>query len=315
MKDIFKKNLILIISIIYLIIFILVWIILAKLKYSYLFWFKVVSGILIIIGIIFGTVKFIKNIDCDRKVKITLYVLYILVELFISVIFMGFILFPLLYEEERIVSINNKWYVEVRHSFLLSNYIDYYEFNNIIFRSNKPKITKDYNNTLDDSDYIDTKYYDDEENVDEYDFEEEVLYTKKFEDNTIIKITKVDVILGQRNIIILEKSTDGGKTFENQLSNKSLTVYNNSEFLFFNSQLGFINEHKDGNKNLLVTRDGGRTFDNIILNVDSKTLDYLYIEKMPYYDKDTLKLDVSLYYSKTPEIKTLISIDNGLTWN
>ena len=62
MKDKIKENKILWISIIYLILFITGWIILSIYNCTYLFYFKVISVVFIIIGIVIGTIKAIKKL-------------------------------------------------------------------------------------------------------------------------------------------------------------------------------------------------------------------------------------------------------------
>lgn len=351
MVKIVKKNIILLLSIGYLIVFIIGWLVLSYLKYTYLFKFKLISIFIILFGIILGTIKIINSLNCDKKVKIPLYILYILVESIIGVITIGIIIFPLLYDTEKVITIDHEKYVEVTHSFLFSNGIYYYDYENFIYRKTQPRIVKSYDDSLDPDNYLDTVYYDDEGNVikttkedekisnnedekisnnkeekennkntDEkvdlkpYVFEREILYSKTFND-IVIRITKIDVALALKDIIIVEKSTDGGKTFTNQLKEKNLIVGNGAEYLFLKENIGFIKEDKnDLNKGLIVTRDGGKTFEPVNLKVDKETLSYLYVEKMPYYDHNLLKLDISLYYTKKPTIKTMISKDNGLTW-
>lgn len=159
------KDKILIFSLIYLCLFVIFWFILNTLNYEYLQWFKIFSVLLIIIGIMIGTVVTIKNSKYEEKDKFLLNCVYLTIELIISFIVIVIISFPLLSQTEKIVKIDNKLYIEEKHSFLLSNHINYYKFSNIIFRTKKVSIYKSYNNSLSDDEYLKTIYYDDEGKV------------------------------------------------------------------------------------------------------------------------------------------------------
>lgn len=338
MKDKIKENKILWISIIYLILFITGWIILSIYNCTYLFYFKVISAVFIIIGIVIGTIKAIKKLKYEKQIKIQLYTAYFLVEGILSIIFLGIVLFPLLYQTERITQIDNVWYVEIKRSTLVDASLNYYDFKYLIFRKKQPKFVKNYNNYFAPENYIGTTHYDEEGNIirnttgnqnktekEEIEVEEniqtdntfqrEVLYTKEFGNNVIIKITSIDAILAGRLAVIVEKSTDGGKIFTNQLTQDSLIVGDEAEYLFLNENIGFIKELKENeNRGLRVTRDGGKTFEEVIFKVKKDELPYLYIDKMPYFEDNILKLEASMYYANDPEIKKLRSNDNGLTW-
>ena len=234
--------------------------------------------------------------------------------------------------------IDNTWYVEIKRSTLVDASLNYYDLKYLIFRKKQPKFVQNYNNYFTPENYIGTTYYDEEGNVirsttgnnnqteeletdieenaqKEYTFPREVLYTKTFDNNVVIKITSIDAILARRLAVIVEKSTDGGKTFTNVLTQDSLIVGDEAEYIFLNENIGFIKELKENeNRGLRVTRDGGKTFEEVIFKVKKEELPYLYIDKMPYFEDNTLKLDASMYYTKIPEIKKLKSNDNGLTW-
>ena len=156
------KDKILIFSLIYLCLFIIFWFILNTLNYEYLQWFKIFSVLLIIIGIMIGTVVTIKKFKYEEKDKFLLNCVYLTIELIISFIAIFIISFPLLSQTEKIVKKDGILYIEEKHSFLLSNYINYYKFSNIIFRTKKVSIYKSYNNSLSDDEYLKTIYYDDE---------------------------------------------------------------------------------------------------------------------------------------------------------
>ncbi len=324
------KDKLLIYSLIYLCLFVIFWFILNALNYEYLQWFKIFSVLLIIIGIMIGTVITIRNSKYEEKDKFLLYCVYLAIELIISFIVILIISFPLLYQTEKIVKKDGILYIEEKYSFLLSNYINYYKFSNIIFRTKKVSIYKSYNNSLSDDEYLKTTYYDDEGKVIKEETKEdvsidnletspddlEVLYTKKIDQNISFRILRVDYILNGRSLVYVEKSSDGGKTFVNNLetTDKILTVNNEASYKFLNEFIGFINNNNSTleNKGLIVTRDGGETFEDVIFKIDE--VDYLYLDGMPYFEDNNLKLNGKLYLSNNPENITLISYDNGLSW-
>ena len=277
-----------------------------------------------------GTVITIRNSKYEEKDKFLLYCVYLAIELIISFIVILIISFPLLYQTEKIVKKDGILYIEEKYSFLLSNYINYYKFSNIIFRTKKVSIYKSYNNSLSDDEYLKTTYYDDEGKVIKEETKEdvsidnletspddlEVLYTKKIDQNISFRILRVDYILNGRSLVYVEKSSDGGKTFVNNLetTDKILTVNNEASYKFLNEFIGFINNNNSTleNKGLIVTRDGGETFEDVIFKIDE--VDYLYLDGMPYFEDNNLKLNGKLYLSNNPENITLISYDNGLSW-
>ena len=338
MKNKIAENKILWISITYLILFIIGWIILSICNYTYLFYFKLISTLLIIAGIVIGTIIAIKKLNYEKQIKIQLYTAYFLLEGILSIVLLAIVLFPLLYQRERITMIDNTWYVEIKRSTLVDASLNYYDLKYLIFRKKQPKFVQNYNNYFTPENYIGTTYYDEEGNVirsttgnnnqteeletdieenaqKDYTFPREVLYTRTFDNNVVIKITSIDAILARRLAVIVEKSTDGGKTFTTVLTQDSLIVGDEAEYIFLNENIGFIKELKENeNRGLRVTRDGGKTFEEVIFKVKKEELPYLYIDKMPYFEDNTLKLDASMYYAKIPEIKKLKSNDNGLTW-
>ena len=305
---------------------------------TYLFYFKLISTLLIIVGIVIGTIIAIKKLNYEKQIKIQLYTAYFLLEGILSIVLLAIVLFPLLYQRERITMIDNTWYVEIKRSTLVDASLNYYDLKYLIFRKKQPKFVQNYNNYFTPENYIGTTYYDEEGNVirsttgnnnqteeletdaeenaqKDYTFPREVLYTRTFDNNVVIKITSIDAILARRLAVIVEKSTDGGKTFTNVLTQDSLIVGDEAEYIFLNENIGFIKELKENeNRGLRVTRDGGKTFEEVIFKVKKEELPYLYIDKMPYFEDNTLKLDASMYYTKIPEIKKLKSNDNGLTW-
>ena len=91
-----KKSSLLFISLFYFLFFVLGWIILDKLNYSYLLSFKLLSTLFIIIGVFWGTIKWIQHSEKEKRLKKTLYILYSIVEGTLALIFMAIVLSPIL---------------------------------------------------------------------------------------------------------------------------------------------------------------------------------------------------------------------------
>ena len=64
-----KKSPLLFISLFYFLFFVLGWIILDKLNYSYLLSFKLLSTLFIIIGVFWGTIKWIQHSEKEKRLK------------------------------------------------------------------------------------------------------------------------------------------------------------------------------------------------------------------------------------------------------
>ena len=139
MKNKIAENKILWISIIYLILFIIGWIILSICNYTYLFYFKLISTLLIIVGVVIGTIIAIKKLKYEKQIKIQLYTAYFLLEGILSIVLLAIVLFSLLYQRERITMIDNTWYVEIKRSTLVDASLNYYDLKYLIFRKKQPK--------------------------------------------------------------------------------------------------------------------------------------------------------------------------------
>lgn len=145
------------------------------------------------------------------------------------------------------------------------------------------------------------------------------LYQASF-NQTILKWEKYDYALGQKMLVGVEKSLDNGKTFT-KVTEEPLAVSFEAQFSFLNENLGFVLATKSLSKindylGFYVTQDGGKTFDNSIINYQNENIEYLNIEMLPYQINEKLKMEASIYLNKN-EIETLkfVSEDNGLTWN
>ena len=101
-----------------------------------------------------------------------------------------------------------------------------------------------------------------------------VLYKKEIGENIVIRVRNLGAILGQRSVVQVEKSTNGGKIFEKMTENE-VTIHNGAEFIFIDENIGFINDFGfsgtgGDNRFFVVTTDGGRTFANAnVIHPDS----------------------------------------------
>lgn len=150
---------------------------------------------------------------------------------------------------------------------------------------------------------------------------EKVLYEKKFA-KTILRFGKVDDVLGQNMLVNVLRSKDNGNNFY-IISDDVIQVSSEAKFEFLSENLGFIiNTGKiylDDKKNsLYVTNNGGKNFAVANFDYTNENVEYLTIEAIPYYDKDILKVQCSLYEVDGDSYKNkelvFISKDNGLNW-
>lgn len=150
--------------------------------------------------------------------------------------------------------------------------------------------------------------------------EKEILYEKNINKKTSIRVMYVGAILGQRSVIVIEKTTDGGKTWNNQLETTDgyMTIHNGAKFVFIDENIGFINDPglagtSGENRGLLVTTDGGKNFTNIIMETNNLKED-LYIEDVPYKENNILKLKVYTIENYDKKYYYFYSEDNGISW-
>ena len=151
----------------------------------------------------------------------------------------------------------------------------------------------------------------------------EVLYEKKF-DQTILRFSKIDNVSGQNMLVHVIKSKDDGESFY-VVSEDPIQVSNEAKFVFLSKTLGFAVstgniDLNNNNQGVMVTNDGGKTFTSVNVDYENPDVDYITIEKIPYYEKDSLKMKCSVYQLNSnrdgyedKEI-TFISNDNGLHW-
>lgn len=152
------KNNLLKSTFIYLGIFIIFGLIINLLDYEYSGNFTLLSILLIIIGMISGTIQSIKRDDESKLSKVILIIACVSIELIFSlvVLFICILINPI----ETYVVIDGKLMSESKHSFLLSNWIKYYDFTNPLIHSKYPSIQKVYDDSLNEEQYLYTIYYD-----------------------------------------------------------------------------------------------------------------------------------------------------------
>ncbi|MBP5684146.1 MAG: hypothetical protein J6X02_02690 [Bacilli bacterium] len=155
--------------------------------------------------------------------------------------------------------------------------------------------------------------------------DENILYSVNF-NNVVLRFKHVDNVIGQNQIVTVEKSIDNGKTFD-VITEEGLTVSLEPKFIFLNEQLGFAvkksNNTKENGKyyGMYVTVDGGKSFTLSEINYDNPTIEVLTITYVPYFDNEKLVLPCSIYQVKEDlsgyedVVIYFVSTDNGLTWN
>lgn len=151
---------------------------------------------------------------------------------------------------------------------------------------------------------------------------EEVLYEKRF-DKTILRFGKIDEVSGQNMLVNVLRSKDNGENFV-VVSDDAIKVSNKARFEFLDESLGFIVNTgviylDNRNTGLYITNDSGKTFTSSNFKYVNENADYISIESMPYYDKNTLKIKCSIYQTNNNdsyENKELIFVSNdkGANW-
>ena len=155
--------------------------------------------------------------------------------------------------------------------------------------------------------------------------DENVLYSVNF-DNVVLRFKHVDNVIGQNQIVVVEKSMDNGKKFET-ITEGDVIVSLEPKFVFLNEQLGFAvkksnNIKENGNYyGMYVTNDGGKTFNLSEINYENPNIEVLTITDVPFYNNEKLILPCSIYQVKEDQSGYenvsiyFTSNDNGLTWN
>ena len=207
----------------------------------------------------------------------------------------------------------------------LKNTEKFYETNHFV-RNYYPTYIKYYNNTISLDNYIYTTYYDIVGNptktINEKTHERistinkrqvkmnlpEIIYTTNI-DNTIYRIVRTDYILGQKQIIKVQKLIN--KTFKD-ITNQ-VTINNSASFKFLTKDLGYINNNSNI-KPLKVITSTSKDIIDAQINLDKYLLESLNILDFPTKKDNIYIMNVSVYEnSKIKEIA--LESENGITWN
>lgn len=207
----------------------------------------------------------------------------------------------------------------------LKNTENFYE-TNYFYRNYYPTYIKYYNNTVAEDNYIYTTYYDvignPTKTINEKTQERistikkrrvkmnlpEVIYTTNV-DNTEYRIVRTDYILGQRQIVKVQKLIN--KTFKDVTN--SVTINNSASFKFLTKDLGYINNDSNTKPLKVITSDSKDIVDAKI-NLDKTLLKSLNILDFPTKQDNIYIMNVSVYESSQIKELTLESED-GITWN
>ena len=124
--------------------------------------------------------------------------------------------------------------------------------------------------------------------------------------------------------ISIETSADGGNTWSKAGNGPDGYIKVNSEIKFFNNELGFINKPSAGKEkaDLYITRNGGKTYEKVILLEGNLEEDLNWSDVYDYYNIPTFENEIlSVTVSQGADgdynggdTVTYISKDLGNTW-
>ena len=154
MKKLLKS--ILFLDVIFILIMFLISFILGLYNYQFLSWIKYLIIIICFIGIIIGTIQVL------RKKKKLCFIICVLEFFIISILAFLLFLYYSCNVEEIVIKDDIKMIKET-HSVLLSNWINYYDYENIFVRSKQVKIYEAHDDYI--GEYLYTIYYDEDGNV------------------------------------------------------------------------------------------------------------------------------------------------------
>ena len=351
--NILKKS-ILFYSIINVLLFILLYFLLKVFNITFRQWVYYLVFFLTIIGVIIGSIQIAKN--GGKKTKIFFTFLGICVVI-ITIICWKIILliFAFSYKPEHIITKDDKKYVAYVIAFKNVK-VNYYDYINFFLVGNKIKLEEDYGKggyDPFDEKHRDSKvqryyYYDknhkiinknsksyDDKNLnnsktdgktEKYSTilnntsskQDDIIYEKRVNDKTVIRVINKGAVLAQRSIIGIEKTTDNGETWKEQIESYDgfIQIHNGSKFVFINENIGFINDPglagtNGDNKGLLVTTNGGKSFSKATFE---NYMEGIHILDVPYLENDILKLKVYKTENNEKKYYYLCSNDNGKTW-
>lgn len=250
------------------------------------------------------------------------------------VLFMLFLLLTIINpKSEHIVERQGIKYVATVESNLLDTTVYFHKYVNFLVMGSEVEFNEHYKGSY--NSIVKEKEENDINSIEEIDIDEQtktetinpeyILYEKEIRTGTIIRIVYEDSVLGGRMLINVQKTTDGGKTWNNQLKNSDECIMTNNEakFIFINENVGFINNSSlfilgEENNSLLVTVDGGESFKsvNFIFPSDIKDTNF-YISDLPYLENEKLKVKLfspDTTGSEEGNYYEFLSVDNGLNW-
>lgn len=128
-------------------------------------------------------------------------------------------------------------------------------------------------------------------------------------------------ILAQRSIIRIEKSIDDGKTWlsVHEKSDESMQIHNGAEFVFINEKIAFIIDlglagTEEENSGLLVTINGGKTFDTAnIIHPNTIEERNLLVKGVPYEEQGILKIEIYTINHSKIQKKHIMSLFQIIT--
>ena len=222
---------------------------------------------------------------------------------------------------EHVVIKENTKYVANVNPLWMKTQVDYYEYINFFIMGDEVKDTQSYNgtydpiqreqekveekinnrsNTLSNNNYHDMTGLEDTENTKKFKkiSEENLIYEKIINDDIIIRVGTVGNSLGGKMGIEIQKTTNGGETWNNQIKSQDayITVNNEAQIIFINEKVGFINNNSmfilgQEINSLLVTVDGGESFKsaNFVFPEDIKD-NAFYIKDFPILSNKKLTI-------------------------
>ncbi len=294
--------------------------------------FFIYSGITIAILILFGIIFW-------RYTLLMILLMLLLVDSYTDNIIPNY---------EHVVKREDTKYVASVNPMWMDTQVDYYEYINFFIMGNEVKDSKFYDgvydpiqrekekleegtydreNTISNDNYSGMTEYEDSKNIKQFKkiSEENLLYEKIINDNIIIRVGKVGNSSGGKMGIEIQKTTNGGETWKNQIkSNDAYIVVNNeAQVVFIDERVGFINNNNlfilgQENNSLLVTVDGGESFKeaNFVFSEDIKD-NAFYIQDLPILSNE--KLTIELFAPKEVgstdgNYYKFVSVDNGHNW-
>lgn len=214
------------------------------------------------LGMLIGVVKWFRR----QIPKVKRFILFLVSTLIIlGIIFWQvpiFILFvaSMLCQTEHVVEVNGQKYVADVESNLLHTYVYYYDYIGPIFVGTEVKFDEHYKGSFDP---IERKKEEERENLQkepkpngvegtksenenftleilpEVIDEKDILYKKDINSYTAIRVVYSGSSLGGKMGIRVQKTTDSGKTWRDNINNpdKFMTVNSEAEFVFFNEKV------------------------------------------------------------------------------